>query len=110
MDKQSMKELKQAFDDLLNYEAEDPLEPIDPITYRTPEGDSCLHIAAARGDLHSVKLLVEAGLDINQRGDMGNTPLHYATKKGHKNVVIFLLDRGASPGLVNEFGEKAIGS
>jgi hypothetical protein len=40
-----------AFADLLNYEAQDPTSPIDPLTYRAPDGDTCLHIAAHRGDL-----------------------------------------------------------
>jgi hypothetical protein len=48
------KELQEIFSDLIDYESDDPLKGIDPITYRTPEGDSCLHIAAIRGDLESM--------------------------------------------------------
>lgn len=108
MNENTMQKLQYAFRDLLNYESEDPLEPINPLTYRTPEGDSCLHIAAGRGDFSSVKSLVEFGLDINLHGDMGNTPLHYAKKGGFNEVVNFLLAHGAEPDLLNEFGQKAI--
>jgi ankyrin repeat protein len=108
MDEIARKYLENAFSDLLNYDADDLLQPIDPLVYLTPEGDSCLHIAAGRGDLHAVKLLVEAGMDVNLRGDLGNTSLHYARKHAHDDVVQFLISHGALPHLVNELGEKAI--
>jgi ankyrin repeat protein len=99
--------LAAAFSDLINYGADDPLLPVDPVTHRTPEGDSCLHVAAERGDLRAVRLLVCAGLDVNLRGHLGNTPLHYARKGLHHAVVDFLLNRGALPGIANVFGERA---
>jgi ankyrin repeat protein len=108
MDESSRKYLEKAFSDLLNYNADNPLQPIDPLTYLTPEGDSCLHIAALRGDLKAVMLLVDSGVDVNLRGDLGNTPLHYAQKNSQDEVVKFLIRRGALPDLVNELGEKAI--
>jgi len=98
-------ELSRAFGDLINYDSDDPTAPIDPLTYRSPEGDTCLHVAALRGDLRAIELLLKAGLDVNQHGDMGNTPLHYAKAP---NVVAFLISRGASPDLLNEFGAMAI--
>jgi ankyrin repeat protein len=102
-------ELASAFSDVINYDAEDPLAPIDPLTYRSPDGDSCLHIAAIRGNrgnLRAVQLLVSAGLDVNERGDMGYTPLHYARTP---EVVAFLLQNGADPGIKNEFGNSPVG-
>ena len=101
--------LSRAFSDLLNYQAEDVTAPIDPLTYRSPEGDSCLHIAALRGDLRAVRLLLDHGLDPNMRGDMGNTPLHYAAQKGHEQVVTTLMQSGASTHLLNDFGRKPKG-
>ena len=102
------KYLRLAFADLMNLLSDDPLDPIDPTTYREPSGDTCLHIAAIRGDLRAAQILLSAGLDINLRGDMGNTPLHYANAFNHFNVEQFLLKRGANANLVNEFGETAI--
>lgn len=100
-----LKELRERFSDLLNYETDDPLEQIDPLTYLSPEGESCLHIAALRGDYRAVELLVKAGLDINQPGDMGNTPLHYAKKYGHVDIAKLLVLNGASTNSENDFGE-----
>lgn len=84
-----------------NYESNDPLAPIDPLTYRAPDDASCLHIAARRDDIHSIELLLKAGFDINDRGDMSMTPLHCASTKA---VVDFLLANGASLDIKDEFG------
>ena len=108
MNESARRYLETKFGDLINYGAQDPLSPIDPITYRTPEGDSCLHIAAARGDLRAVELLVDAGMDVNLQGDLANTPLHYARKRGREDVARYLISRGGSPQLVNELGEQAM--
>lgn len=94
-------ELQSVFADLLNYEADDPTTPIDPITYVAPDGDTCLHVAAHRGDLRAVGLLVKAGLDINRPGDMGATPLHYASST---EVASLLIANGASLEIRDEFG------
>ena len=95
--------LRAAFADLLNYDADDPTSPIDPLTYRAPDGDTCLHVAAQRGDLRSVALLLKGGLDPNMPGDMSSTPLHLAATA---EVFALLLAHGASTELVNEFGKK----
>lgn len=100
-----MDELKRAFEDLLNYESDDPTDKIDPITYREPGGDNCLHIAAHRGDYKSIELLLKAGVDVNDKGDMGCTALHYAKMKGDEKVIQLLLSHGASTTIKNEFGE-----
>jgi len=99
-------ELQATFSDLLNYESDDPCDPIDPLTYCAPDKDTCLHVAAHRGNLRAVELLVKAGLDVNQQGDMGYTPLHYAATP---EVISFLLAHGASPSIKNEFGTSPVG-
>ncbi len=84
LNEDEINELKKSFEDLINYDSDEPTDSIDPLTYRAPDGDNCLHIAAFRGDIRSVQLLLKAGLDVNQTGDMGYTALHYAKKKGMK--------------------------
>ena len=98
-------ELQAAFADLLNYDSEDPNEPIDPLTYVAPDGDTCLHVAARRGNLRVVELLVKAGLNVNQPGDMGSTPLHYASEP---DVIAFLLASVASTQIQDEFGRYPV--
>lgn len=67
--------------------------------------DTMLHIAARKGDLEDVKILVASGADVNAIGDIGNTPLHGASSKGRMEVVEFLLSKGADPRIQNEYGE-----
>lgn len=105
LEESEINELKKAFSYQLNYESDDPHDPIDPLTYRNPEGDSCLHIAAQKGDYRSVELLLKAGLNVNELGDMGYTPLHYAKKWGHENVAKLLISHGASLSIRDEFGK-----
>jgi ankyrin repeat protein len=93
--------LAREFSDLLNYESDDVLAPIDPLSYVTPEGDTCLHIAAQRGNLEAVALLVRAGVSVNARGDIGATPLHCATTA---QVWDFLVSHGADLNARDGFG------
>ena len=97
-----------------NHETEDMDSPIEPLTYIDPSGDSLLHMMAHQGDVSAVELLLKAGMDINQLGDMGYTALHYAyncmDKSKSAEIVKMLLAHGASPDILNEFrlkpGEK----
>jgi ankyrin repeat protein len=100
-----LQELEKAFSDLINYESDDPEQPIDPLTYREPGGDSCIHIASHRGNLRAVELLLKGGVDVNLKGEMDYTALHYANSKGHKDVVQYLLEHGASKDMKNKFGK-----
>ena len=50
---------------------------------RDPDGDTPLHKVALWGDNHAAKVLIDAGADIDARGDMGLTPLHFAVMQGH---------------------------
>ncbi|MDR2507372.1 MAG: ankyrin repeat domain-containing protein [Candidatus Accumulibacter sp.] len=81
---------------------------IDPVlrllNYTDRGGDHLLHVAAKQGDLMTVKSLLEAGVDVDRTGDMGCTALHYALSRDKKDVVDFLLARGASRTIRNDFG------
>ena len=100
-----VEELRTFFSDLINYEADDPLAPIDPFSYMTPEGDSCLHIAAMRGNCMAIELLLAGGIEIDSIGDMGSTALHYASAAGHREAFDFLVSKGANLTIKNEFGK-----
>lgn len=60
-------------------------------------GDNALHCVCSWGDLDAAKLLVENGIDLNQRGELGFTPLNVALVFGHHDLADFLLARGADP-------------
>jgi ankyrin repeat protein len=55
-----------------------------------------LHFAAHRGHLEVVRLLLDAGAEIDAReGVSATTALHWAAEGGHADVAGLLLDRGA---------------
>jgi ankyrin repeat protein len=64
-----------------------------------------MHLAARQGEAESVKALIDAGADVNQRG-AGDpvTPLLIATMNGHFDLAKLLLDKGADPNLTQANG------
>ena len=64
-----------------------------------------MHLAARQGEIESVKALLEAGADINQRG-AGDpvTPMLIATMNGHFDLAKYLLDKGANPNIAQSNG------
>lgn len=103
LDEKEIRELQDKYRDLLNYDVDDPAAPIGPLTYVDSNGDALIHIAAQRGDRRTIELLLKAGVDVNQIGDMGNTALHYAQAD---EIARLLLAHGASVDVVNEFGKR----
>jgi len=58
-----------------------------------------LHAAAGRGDVETVRRLLEGGVDPNDRSTATNrmTPLHVAVGRGQIETARLLLDNGADP-------------
>jgi ankyrin repeat protein len=54
-----------------------------------------LQLAASFGQLQTVRVLVDAGADVNAPGAMGETPLHTAASHGHLRVVEYLVEHKA---------------
>jgi hypothetical protein len=98
-------QIQKRYSYLVNYEADDPAARIDPMTYRSSDGDSLLHVAAQNGDEQTAELLLRAGFDPNVLGDMGSTPLHYAKAQQRAEVVALLLAYGARDNIRNEFAK-----
>jgi len=65
-----------------------------------------IHDAAAKGDLEKVKALLKDNPDLvfSKEEKYGDTPLHKATGKGHKNVVELLLAEKADVNATNNDG------
>jgi len=57
---------------------------------------SCIQISAYKGDLAKVRSFVEQGIDVDSRDSEGRTALYYAAIQGKRDVVEFLLSRGAN--------------
>jgi len=91
-------------DCLLFYFSEEDENQFNPLDFEH-DGDFFLHMAARRGDYQAVQLLLEAAVDVNKLGDMGQTALHYAKQYKHEDIVRLLLEYGASTEIRNEFGK-----
>lgn len=66
--------------------------------------DQPLHIACWQKFESIVKYLIQAGANVNSRGDFGATPLHYAVYEGDEYstpIVKALLNAGADPTLTD---------
>ncbi len=98
-------QLQKTYYYLTNFDSSDPSEPIDPLSYRDAGGDNLMHIAARLGDLNTVKVLVEGGMNISEQGEMGFTALHNAYQYKHAEVVDILLAHGALTEIENDFGK-----
>lgn len=64
-------------------------------------------MAALKGDLQTVKKLVEYGEEVNQTSN-GMTPLMYAAKYNRVDVVKFLISKGAEPNTKSDKGFTAL--
>lgn len=57
---------------------------------------TALHVAAATGDIGAAEMLINSGAEINSSlGARVETPLHAASRESGKDMVLFLLDKGA---------------
>ncbi len=65
-------------------------------------GDDLL-AAARKGDLETVKTLIDKGAPLEAKTSYGQTPLYLAAMNGHEAVVRFLLDKGASTDVNDTF-------
>lgn len=65
-------------------------------------GDYPLHVAAVRGSVEDINILVDHGANINAKGEYDMTPLHHAAEHGHPEAVRTLLEKGADANLEDD--------
>jgi uncharacterized protein len=63
-----------------------------------------LHTACRAGRTRIAKLLLDAGADLNARGQHGMTPLHHAVRSYSPGLVRLLLEKGADASTEDDFG------
>ena len=72
------------------------------------EYDSKLHDAAKDGDAELVKLLIDAGADVNKANEKGETPLYWAAANGRTECVKLLIDAGADVNKADKDGRTPL--
>uniref|UniRef100_A0A8I5ZVH8 CASK interacting protein 1 n=1 Tax=Rattus norvegicus TaxID=10116 RepID=A0A8I5ZVH8_RAT len=72
-----------------------------------PNGTSPLHLAAKNGHIDIIRLLLQAGIDINRQTKSG-TALHEAALCGKTEVVRLLLDSGINAQVRNTYSQTAL--
>ncbi|WP_196160483.1 ankyrin repeat domain-containing protein [Reinekea sp. G2M2-21] len=60
---------------------------LDDINDTNSFGDNALHCVCVWGGIQAAKLLVENGIDIEQKGEGGFTSLKVADDFGHRGIV-----------------------
>ncbi len=70
-------------------------------------GMSALMLAAKKGHLDMVKLLLKHNANANLSNTSGKTALMFAVKYGHLDIVKFLIENGADTDLKNKAGHTA---
>uniref|UniRef100_A0A4X2KGW5 Ankyrin repeat domain 6 n=1 Tax=Vombatus ursinus TaxID=29139 RepID=A0A4X2KGW5_VOMUR len=74
----------------------------------TKHGRTPLHLAANKGHLPVVQILLKAGCDLDVQDDVGDTALHIAAALNHKKVAKILLEAGADGTIVNNAGQTPL--
>lgn len=68
--------------------------------------DTPLHTVCSWGGFECVKILIDAGSNVNAKGDNGCTPLFNAVIGGNQRVIELLVDSGAIASLRNDDGRS----
>ena len=79
-----------------------------PMLQMSTRGWTALHHAAATGQVEMLRLLIDAGGDVNVRAQDGWTPLHCAAYWGHEEAAQLLLDQGAEVDLPDNNGRTPL--
>ena len=72
--------------------------------------EMALRYAAACGNGHVVRFLLDRGLNVDAHTGDGETALFYTVLSGHLDVINLLLERGARPGVRTRYGGDVVGA
>ncbi|MBU5483749.1 ankyrin repeat domain-containing protein [Clostridium sp. MSJ-11] len=73
-------------------------------------GFSSIHYAADGEEEEILQLLLDNGVDVNDKNDDGNTPLHCLAANGEESeeIITILLENGADKTIINNNVETAL--
>jgi ankyrin repeat protein len=68
-----------------------------------------IHEAAELGNIEAVKQHLAAGTDVDVKGGwLGGTPLHYAARDSHKEIIELLIAKGADLNAKGSIGQTSL--
>lgn len=72
------------------------------------DGDTPFHLAAFDGAYDDVMIMLKLlkKHEVNLKGDIGNTALHYAVMNNHDSVAALLISHGANVNQKNDYGDR----
>jgi hypothetical protein len=73
-----------------------------------PHAADFVSLAAARGDLTTIRVFLRHGTAVDARTSHGSTALHAAAVGGQAGAAELLLDRGAEPNALNDNGDSPL--
>lgn len=95
-------------DEIVQFLINDPLVSSEAVGWdtRTVDGDTILQRLIQRKSFSLALQLIDMGVNVHERGDMGNTALHYAAEKENFDRRFFahLLAVGGNLQVKNDFG------
>lgn len=71
-------------------------------------GNRALHYCSANGHMDVLRLLIEAGAELDYKNLSGSTALHYSAVNGHVECARALLEAKADPFAENKAGATAL--
>ncbi len=77
------------------------MNPDRPIAFA---GNTVMYHAILHGRINQVRLLVEAGANLNHQDDSGRTPMMMAANINNYDMVYLFLEKGADPAIKNVMG------
>ncbi|KAL7641411.1 UNVERIFIED_CONTAM: hypothetical protein RMT77_008551 [Armadillidium vulgare] len=83
--------------ELLHYHGRDQVKEV-----RASTRDTALHIACLKKDTDMVRLLIDAGINLNERNANGQTALHIAAEEGDEATAKFFYNIHANPNLTDK--------
>jgi len=73
------------------------LDELDcPLDIQSETGYTPLNVSSSRGDIRTMKLLLDRGAEIESKDKKGRTPLITSFKFGHINAALLLIYRGGN--------------